>query len=207
MKKMKVIALALAATLLAVGCSAGTDTASNGGVATAEQIEVATSELDTEITDLKFSLNGIVYQYPFVVQTMLDDGWALDKSVASELETIPANTIATTFSLEKKGDSNFGRAVCYATVSNATTVDIPLGELEFATLEISKEYGATLILPQGITWDSTFDEVVAAYQPSDDRICDEAEAIYIIFTNEENNKHVNLYFDTETRTLSRVQFH
>lgn len=207
MKKMKIIALALATGLLAVGCSAGTDTASNGGVATAEQIEAATSELGTDITDLKFSLNGTIYQYPFYVQAMLDDGWALDKSVASELETMPANTISTTFSLEKKGDSNYGKGRCYGTVSNLTTVDFPIGELEFATLEISKEYGATLILPQGITWDSTFDEVVAAYHPSDDRICDEAEAIYIIFTNEENNKHINLYFDTETRTLSRVQFH
>lgn len=208
MKKMKIMALVLAAGLFAAGCSAETETASNGGVATAEQIEAATSELGTEIIDLKFSLNGTTYQYPFTVQTMLDDGWKVDESVASELETMPANTISTTFSLEKKGDSNYGKAICYATVSNATATDIPLGQLEFDTLEISKEYGSTLILPQGITWESTYDEVVAAYQPSDDAIVDEADVdmLYFVLMNEENGKCIYLYFDTETRTLSKVLY-
>lgn len=208
MKKMKVMVLALAAGLLAMGCSAETETASNGGIATAEQIEAATGELGTEITDLKFSINGTIYQYPFTVQTMLDDGWVLDESVASELETMPANTISTTFSMEKKGDSNYGKGLCYATVSNATAADIPLGQLEFDTLEISKEYGATLILPQGITWESTYDEVVAAYQPSEDVIVDEAdmELLYFVLMNEENGKCIYLYFDTETKTLSKVLY-
>lgn len=206
MKKVKVLAFAMVVGLLAVGCSGGTETASNGGIPTAEQLEASKAELGTEISDLKFSLNGTVYQFPFTVQSMLDDEWSIDKSVMDELETMPGYTESTLFAIQKKGDSNYGAAKCSVTVENETPSDVSLVQLDLKTLRISKEDGATLIFPQGITWDSTFEEV-AAYQSSDDLISDTADALVIVFANEENSKAVNLFFDQETRTLSTVQFY
>lgn len=203
MKKVKCMIMAAALLGLCAGCGSSNV---NTGVVTAEEMEAAKNEMGEEIESLEFFLNGEIYQYPMKVQDMMDAGWWIEKNVQKEIATIPANTVTTSIQI-LNGKGEYNAAKCYITVKNSTGIDIDLGNISLNTLEISKENKATLILPQGITWDSTFEEVVEAYQPSEDRIADSSDYIAIIFTNPDNHKHVMLRFDVATRTLSYVKFY
>ena len=65
----------------------------------------------------------------------------------------------------------------------------------------------TLILPQGITWDSTFEDVLDAYQPAEDHYTDLDNYLEIIISNLDNNTHMQMTFDLETRKLSHIKFY
>ncbi len=83
----------------------------------------------------------------------------------------------------------------------------PLGEVAVKKLIFDKSNRATLILPQGLTWNSAFEEAVEAYSPMEDHMIDEADMVCIIISNPENNRHMNLHFDVATRTLSEVELY
>lgn len=212
MKKSKFLAavLIMAFGMTLAGCAqetANVNVNHNGGIATQEQIDAAKSQLDTAIESLQFSVNGQIYQFPMKMQEMLDAGWTMEKSVQSQLETIDAYTTTTTITLEKKGDSEYDTTKCYITLSNDTGAEQPLGEVPVKKLIISKNNQATLILPQGLTWNSTFEEAVEAYNPPEDHVIDEADYVSIIISNLENNRHMNLNFDAAARTLSEIELY
>lgn len=212
MKKSKFLAavLIMAFGMTLAGCAqetANVNVNHYGGIATQEQFDAAKSQLDTAIESLQFSVNGQIYQFPMKMQEMLDAGWTMEKSVQSQLETIDAYTTTTTITLEKKGDSEYDTAKCYITLSNDTGAGQPLGEVPVKKLIISKSNQATLILPQGLTWNSTFEEAVEAYNPPEDHVIDEADYVSIIISNLENNRHMNLNFDAAARTLSEIELY
>lgn len=210
MKKSKLLA-AVVITVLGMtlaGCAQETaNTNQNGGIPTQEQIDAAKNQLDTAIESLQFSVNGRIYQFPMKMQEMLDAGWTMEKSVQSQIETIDAYTTTTTITLEKKGDSEYDTSKCYISLSNDTGAEQPLGEVAVKKLIFDKSNRATLILPQGLTWNSTFEEAVEAYSPMEDHMIDEADMVCIIISNPENNRHMNLHFDVATRTLSEVELY
>lgn len=210
MKRSKLLA-AVVITVLGMtlaGCAQETaNTNQNGGIPTQEQIDAAKNQLDTAIESLQFSVNGRIYQFPMKMQEMLDAGWTMEKSVQSQIETIDAYTTTTTITLEKKGDSEYDTSKCYISLSNDTGAEQPLGEVAVKKLIFDKSNRATLILPQGLTWNSTFEEAVEAYSPMEDHMIDEADMVCIIISNPENNRHMNLHFDVATRTLSEIELY
>lgn len=210
MKRSKLLAAVMITVLgmTLAGCAQETaNTNQNGGIPTQEQIDAAKNQLDTAIESLQFSVNGRIYQFPMKMQEMLDAGWTMEKSVQSQIETIDAYTTTTTITLEKKGDSEYDTSKCYISLSNDTGAEQPLGEVAVKKLIFDKSNRATLILPQGLTWNSTFEEAVEAYSPMEDHKIDEADMVCIIISNPENNRHMNLHFDVATRTLSEIELY
>ncbi|MBR1390162.1 MAG: hypothetical protein IJ567_01700 [Lachnospiraceae bacterium] len=206
MKKVKLFTLILLLTAFTAGCAAESS-ADSGGIPTQEQLQSATSQLSTEPEDMEFSLNGEIFQYPIDIDTLLDAGWTIDKSILSQIKVIPGHTTTTKIPLKKKKDSEYAAGECYFTVTNNIDMDVEIGHLATDTLEFDESNHITLILPQGITWDSTFEDVLDAYQPAEDHYTDLDNYLEIIISNLDNNTHMQMTFDLETRKLSHIKFY
>lgn len=207
MKKVKVLLLAAAVVLGTFGLAACGETVNkNEGIPTAEQIEAAKAELGEDTESLKFSVNGEVYQFPMEMQDMFDAGWTIDKQTLEGIKELPANTVTTEIGIQKKGDSNYDTAKCRFVVENMISMEVSLESLDTKTFILARNGNATVILPKGITWESTFDEVVEAYQPEDDHMTEREDYLKVLVTNDETNDHMQLLFDVETRKLSEIKF-
>lgn len=79
-------------------------------------------------------------------------------------------------------------------------------ETELYNLNFRREKGAVLILPQGLNWDSTFEEVCEAYQPSQEQIADMEGVLSIQFSNASGDGNLTMWFNAETRKLSELKF-
>ena len=177
------------------------------GLATDEQIAAVKGELGDDMNELKFSIDGVVYQYPMTMQTMLDADWYLDSSVKKELQTLEGNTRTTGFVLRKDRSGEYGITECSVVASNDSSYEKEIGETNLYNLNFRREKGAVLVLPQGLKWDSTFEEVCEAYKPSADYIIDQDGVLTITFTNSSYDGHLVMWFDTQTRELSELKFY
>lgn len=207
---MKKVTRFLLAAMLVLGTvcltACGARVNRNEGIPTAEQVEAAKTELGEATDSMMFSVNGEIYQFPMEMQDMFDRGWTIDKQTKAAIEEIPAYTVTTEIKIQKKGDENYDTADCYFVVENRISMDVSLESCTIKTFVLSRSGNASVILPKGITWESTFDEVVEAYQPDDDHMTDREDFLHILVTNDETNDHMELTFDVETRTLSRIKF-
>lgn len=177
------------------------------GIPTAEQLSEGKQVLNYGMESLKFSLNGQVYEFPMQMQELFDDGWELTRAAQVALETIPPYTMVTSTKLEKKETDQYSSGKCIFTLSNEIAANVKIGEMEIETLKMYKEDHATLILPKGITWDSTFEEVVEAYQPRPESVIEQPDCLSLTFFNTQKRRSVVINFDVETRTISDVKFY
>lgn len=197
------------AAFLITGCGMNATGASNesDGLATDEQIAAVKEELGDDMNELKFSIDGVVYQYPMTMQTMLDADWYPDSSVEKELKTLEGNTRTTGFVLRKNRSGEYGITECSVVASNDSSYEKEIGETNLYNLNFRREKGAVLVLPQGLRWDSTFEEVCEAYKPGADYIIDQDGVLTITFTNSSYDGHLVMWFDTQTRELSELKFY
>ena len=200
MKKTKLLALVTGITLLFTGCGAYVD---NGGIPTEEQLVAVESELGDEIQSLKFAVNGCVYQLPVTVEELYEDGWYMDKDVASELKTLGAYTRTMNVVFYKNMGDGYGRATMGVVLNNETAKEVPIEEAQVYSVGMSAG-SATLVLPGGITWNSTFEEVIDAYQLSEDEYTEKSDYMVIILNVDGHT--LFLRFNVSTRTLSSIEF-
>ena len=205
MKKL-IWTLTLMSALLLAGCAGEPQGAGNNGIPDEAQFEAAAAELGEDAGTLKLSVNGKVYQFPMEMQTLLDDGWKVDGAVASQLKTIPGKTRTTTFAVNLKGADGYNGTKLHVVVSNHIDMDLKLGEVKVYSMDVHKEDGGTVILPRGITWESTFDEVKTAYQPKQDYVIDMANSVSVTVTNPETYDKLVLEFDSETKVLKGLKY-
>lgn len=195
----------LTAALFTAGC--GIEAANEStGLPTEEQLAAAKDALGDDISELNFSVDGVVFQYPMIMQDMLEADWYIDNSVKNELKTLEANTRTTNFVLRKNKNSEYGITECSVTACNTGSSEKEIKDTELSSLSFSRDKRAVLILPQGLTWDSTFEEVCDAYQPEDDYVIDRDGILTITITNASYDGHLYMYFDPESRELSKVEF-
>ncbi len=209
MKQKILSAVVFMAVFLVTGCGRNMTGMANesDGLATDEQIAAVKGELGDDMNELKFSIDGVVYQYPMTMQTMLDADWYLDSSVKKELQTLEGNTRTTGFVLRKDRSGEYGITECSVVASNDSSYEKEIGETNLYNLNFRREKGAVLVLPQGLKWDSTFEEVCEAYKPSADYIIDQDGVLTITFTNSSYDGHLVMWFDTQTRELSELKFY
>lgn len=198
--------LILTIMLFLTGCAGTTQSMGNNGIPDETQLEAALAELGEDEESLMLSVNGKVYQFPMEMQTLLDDGWKLDSSVASQFKTIPGKTRTTTFLVNLKGADGYNSTKLHVVVSNNINMELKLGEVKVYSMNIDKAEGSTIILPQGITWESTFDEVMAAYEPDGDHVVNKSDMVYIIVVNPDTYHQVRLDFDPETKVLIGLKY-
>lgn len=205
MKKKTVTGILLALSLFCTACSSAVAD-ENSGIPTEEQIAAVKNELGDDLQELKFSVDGKIYQYPVRMQEMQDNGWYIDQEAAKDLKTLPGNVITTAFSLRKNKDGDYPITSCSVQAENVSSSEIEISQSTLGHITFHLEKGATVILPQGITWDSTFDDVCAAYHPADDCIIDSDGMQMIQFSNADYSGRMTIEFNSDTHKIKSIEF-
>ena len=207
MKKQLSRQLSLLAGIIAIALSltACGGTPSNGGIPTEEQLSAAVEALGDDISSLRFSVDGVIYQVPMYVSDMTDNGWAFDSSTKSSLKTIPGNTlVAPAVAMRKKATDGYGTTSCSVQPINKSSSEISIGNARIYKVTFSKSNGTTLILPSGITWDSTFEEVKEVCDP--EQTANQDGIKYIRIRGEDKAYSVTINFDETSNTITSVEY-
>lgn len=206
MRKVLSKCLSVAITcILFASCGTGAGESVNGGIPTTEQLSAAADELGDDMKSLKFSVDGVVCQFPVDTKDMLDAGWYFDSDVKSDLKSIPSNTlVAPAVAMRKNKTDGYGATSCSVQPVNNGVSEADLEDTLLYNVAFSKDKGTTVILPGGITWNSTFDEVKEAYKP--EQAVDQNGIKYIIINGEDYHYSVQLNFNSTDNTLERIEF-
>lgn len=197
------VCIALVGVLSASCGSAGMS--SNGGIPTKEQLSAAVKALGDDISSLSFSVDGVICQFPMDTGDMMDAGWYFDSDVKSNLKSIPANTlVAPAVSMRKNAADGYAATSCSVQPVNKGTSEIALEQSVLYNVTFSKSNGTTVILPAGITWDSTFDEVKKAYNP--EQAVDKDGIKYIWINGKDSHFSVQINFNNTDNTIDSIKF-
>ena len=166
MKKNKRVLLVL---MIVIFCFIGTACFANGNtqntkssyIANEEEIAAAVEILGDDLSVMKVSIDGVIYSFPMKVQFLLDEGWTFPEEILSEVDPYPAYTetmgvIMTRMDGEQKKEISI-------VLMNESAEKIPVGEAMVTTYSADRYQKHKMILPGGITWASSIDDVKAAY--------------------------------------------
>lgn len=158
--------------------------------ASAEEIEEAVKQMGSGILDGGFYLDGKVYQLPVMVSDLMDGGWIFDAELRKQFGEFPANTVTNVTNI---GNENDNQKLISIALINPFEEKKKLKDVYVEMLSISKFTANKIILPQGITWKSTLEEVEAAYGEPSDKSTD-ASGASIVYENE--IWEISIYFNT-----------
>ena len=203
MKKRKctLVVLALAALCFIVtGCSGMVDMAQSqpSYFASEEEIAAAKDILGDDLSAMKVSVDGVIYSYPMTVQFLLDEGWEFPAEALAELDPFPANTEYRNCEMSRTlGEQE--QTMDALVLLNESLEDIPVGEAMVTIYGIDRSQKHKMILPGGITWTSTIDDVKAAYgEPTSEGSSGSEETfINTILTYNYDSGHVRIGFQTK----------
>lgn len=166
MKKIKrtLIALMVATLgLVATGCSSNAGGGSKASyIANEEEVAATVEILGDDLSVMKVSVDGVIYSYPMNVQFLLDQGWAFPEEALKELDPFPANTEYRNCEMTRTIDEQ-EQTMDGLMLLNESLEDIPVGEAMVTLYSLDRYQKLKMILPGGITWASTIDDVKAAY--------------------------------------------
>ena len=203
MKKRKCTLVVLALVALCFGVT-GCSGAGVGGMsqpayyASEEEIAAAVEILGDDLSVMKVSVDGVIYSYPMNVQFLLDEGWAFPAEALAELDPFPANTEYRNCEMSRTlGEQE--QTMDALVLLNESLEDIPVGEAMVTIYGIDRSQKHKMILPGGITWTSTIDDVKAAYgEPTSEGSSGSEETfINTILTYNYDSGHVRIGFQTE----------
>lgn len=183
----------------------GGSTPSNGGIPTEEQLSAAVDTLGDDLSSLKVSVDGVIYQFPMNVSDMTEAGWSFDSSAKSELKNIPANTLITPgVSMQKRASDGYGATSCSVQPANKSFSEVALEDAALYKVTFSESKGTTVILPGGFTWNSTFDEVKAVC--NSEQVSDMNGIRFITIQGEDYHFSVKINFDSTDNTINTIEF-
>lgn len=197
--------LACVMILAAAVTACGNTAPSNGGIPTQEQLLAAADALSNDVSSLSFSVDGVIYQFPMYVSDLTDNGWTFDSSAKSELKSLPGNTlVAPAVVMHKKAADGYGATSCAVQPINKSSSEISLENARLYNLKFSKSDAPTLILPSGITWNSTFEEVKDACRHK--TAVDQNGVKYIQIKGDDSSYTVTINFDADQNTITSVEY-
>lgn len=171
--------------------------------ASEEEVEVAVKQMGNGILDGGFYLDGKVYQLPVTVSDLMDGGWIFEESLKKQFGEFPAHAVTNSTNI---GNANDNQKLISITLINPFEEKKDLEDVYIQTLSISKFTANKVILPQGITWKSTIEEVEAAYGEPSDKSTDALGASIVY---EDDIWEISITFDTgdDGKTkMSRVSY-
>lgn len=203
LKHLSLLVCIAAASIAVTAC--GSSAPVNGGIPTEEQLSAAADALGDNISSLSFSVDGVIYQFPMYVSDLTDNGWAFDSSTKSELKNLPGNTlVAPAVVMRKKAADGYGATTCSVQPVNKSSSEISLESARLYSLKFSKSDAPTLILPSGITWDSTFEEVKEACKHK--TAVDQDGIKYIQVKGDDSSYTVTIHFDAAENTITAIEY-
>lgn len=176
--------------------------------ATAEEISQIQGELGDSITSCKFYLDGKVYTAPLNVSEFISEGWKFDETATENVSSLqPGARTNATFMKKENGDYSERLSISFY---NNTEQEVALEEAPVDTFDLSKSGKMKVILPKGITWESTIEDAIAAYGDTEENNTSDTRS-YLVYSvkNEEDTITIRLVFDKNNEgasTLTTVKF-
>ncbi len=171
--------------------------------ATAEEISQVQGDLGESITSCKFYLDGKVYTAPLNVSELISAGWKFDEAATKNVSSLEpgARTNATNI---KKENGDYSERMSVSFLNN-TDQKVALEEAPIDTFDLSKSGKVKIILPKGITWESTMEDATAAYGNADDS-WSTGDRTYLVYSvkNGEDEIKINLAFDKNDEGISML---
>lgn len=200
-KSKRVLAVLMIATFCLIGtaCFSG-GSASNtksSYIANEEEIAAAVETLGSDLSVMKISIDGVIYSFPMNVQFLLDAGWTFPEDILSQIDPYPAYT-ETTGVIMTRMDGEQEKELSIV-LMNESGEKIPVSEAMVTTFSADRYQKHKMILPGGITWASSIDDVKAAYgEPtSEGSTGSEDTFINTILTYDYDSGTVRFGFKTE----------
>ncbi len=202
MKKSKRV---LAVLMIATFCLIGTACFSGGSapntqssyIANEEEIAAAVEVLGTELSVMKVSIDGAIYSFPMNVQFLLDEGWTFPEEILGEVDPYPAYT-ETMGVIMTRMDGEQEKEISIV-LMNESAEKIPVGEAMVTTYSADRYQKHKMILPGGLTWASSIEDVKAAYGEPTTEGSTGSEDTFIntILTYDYDSGSVRIGFKTE----------
>lgn len=171
--------------------------------ASTEEVEEAVKQMGSGILDGGFYLDGKGYQLPVLVSDLMDGGWIFEEDLKKQFAEFPAYAVSNSINIDNENDN---QKLISISLINPFEEKLALEDVYVESLTIAKFTANKIILPQGITWKSTLEEVEAAYGKPSDMSTDEAGATIVY---EDETWKISISFVTGEdgkTTMSRVNY-
>ncbi len=158
---------------------------------------IAAENLSENLFDFQLSLNGEVYTLPCKYSELSEAGWSMEDIEGNEL-----GAGQYTFS------NRISNGDIYLSASLANTEDktLPMKQCRVGKLSLDSyeaDSGAKLVLSKGITFGSTYDEVIAAFGEPTDKY--ESEIIITLTYKSDIYSYVKIQLAAKTRTVNSIE--
>ena len=154
--------------------------------ASEEEVQEVVKQMGNDIMDGGLYLDGKVYQLPVTIADLTDGGWVFDESVKEQLGEFPANAVTNNINIDNANDNQ--KMISIVLINpyeeKKTLEDVLIAQLSVGTFTANK-----VVLPQGITWKSTMEDVEAAYGEASEKSEDS-------ITYENETWKIAIYFKT-----------
>ena len=177
--------------------AAGEETASGEAASGEAAAYAGPSELSDDIYSFTLSLNGVVYELPAPYSMFRENGW-----IAEGLDGMTLEPNQKTFQTKLKN----GRNEIYAAFVNTESAVKPFEQCDVGLVSLDSyfaEKGAALVFPKGITLDSTFDEIIAAYGLATESY--ESEYAKTLTYSNGSYASIKISFDLETDIADELE--
>ena len=200
-KTNRILAVLMMATfcLVATACfsEGNTSNTKSSYIANEEEIAAAVEILGEDLSVMEVSIDGDIYSFPMNVQFLLDKGWTFPEEILSQVDPYPAYTetvgvIMTRIDGEQEKELSI-------VLMNEGAEKIPVSEAMVTTYSADRYQKHKMILPGGITWASSIEDVKTAYgEPATEGSTGSEETfINTILTYDYDSGTVRFGFKTE----------
>lgn len=164
MRKNKSVltAVILGASLLLAGCNGLGGANSAAYIANEEEIEAAMDEMSDDLGSLEMSMDGKIYSLPFTAGELMEEGWTFPEDILKKIDPFPALTEWNKCEMVKT-DGEVEKDLTGITLINQAEEDVDPADAYLTSFSLDRYDQVKLILPKGITWASSIEEVKDAY--------------------------------------------
>jgi len=172
MKNFKRITAVIAAVIAAVsmaGCGIPAEKKSPSYYPTEEELTSAVSVLSDKLGNGDIMIEGVKYTLPVKADEFIKNGWSFAQNVLDKYDPFPANaTLTGQVELQKVNDTKTMK-LTVDLFNNDKKNEVPIGEVYITNITVTRYDKVKVILPGGVSWGSSVDEVKAAYgEPASD---------------------------------------
>lgn len=171
---------------------------------TSDDITTYTSQMSNNPLSGDITLNGVKYSLPVTVQTFEDNGWKFN-DYDSKNEDLENNYYSDSIILDDGYKDESTRIK--STIYNTSGSTVKFKEAMIGGIHISKtsDYKNTVVLPNGITLDSTYDDVINAYgTPKVDYFTSNGKIYYSESDIGKYGQALTIGFDTNTKVIKEI---
>lgn len=171
---------------------------------TSDDITTYTSQMSNNPLSGDITLNGVKYSLPVTVQTFEDNGWKFN-DYDSKNEDLENNYYSDSIILDDGYKDASTRIK--STIYNTSGSTVKFKDAMIGGIHISKtsDYKNTVVLPNGITLDSTYDDVINAYgTPKVDYFTSNGKVYYFESDIGEYGQKLTIGFDTDTKVIKEI---